>query len=341
MSKRDQRDPYAFEKPIKELEEKIKELEDFARSKQVDLGEELTILRGRLLKLLRETYENLSPYERVMVARHPNRPQVPDYIQMVFHEYLELHGDRAFGDDKAMLTGFGRVEDHRVLIVGHRKGKTTKEKIAFNFGSAHPEGYRKALLKMKLAEKYGLPVVCLIDTPGAYPGVGAEERGVAQAIAVNLLEMARLRVPILCVVVGEGGSGGALGIGIGDRMAILENAYYSVITPEGCAAILWRDGSNAAEAAKALRLTAIDLKALGVVDDVIPEPLGGAHRDADAMAKIFKNWVVKSLDRLQGVPVRALLESRQERYRALGAYLEGGRLVGALHPESKEQAPVG
>ena len=327
VSKR-QQDPYLFEKPVLELEEKIKELEALAKAKSLNIGGEIATLRERLQALLRETFERISPYDRVMVARHPNRPQIQDYLEMIVQEFVELHGDRAFGDDKAMVTGFGRIDNHRVLIVGQRKGKSTKEKIANNFGSAHPEGYRKALLKMRMAEKFGLPIVSFIDTPGAYPGVGAEERGVAYTIAVNLLEMARLRVPVLCVVLGEGGSGGALGIGVGDRIGMLENAYYSVITPEGCAAILWRDAASAADAAKALRCTAKELKTLGVIDDIIPEPLGGAHRNPEEAGRNLKSWMLRTLEDFSTIPIAKIVEDRQERFRAIGTYLEGGRLIG-------------
>jgi acetyl-CoA carboxylase carboxyl transferase subunit alpha len=236
---------------------------------------------------------------------------------MLFEDFFEVHGDRAFADDQAMLTGFARLEGERVLVVGHRKGKTTREKIACNFGCAHPEGYRKALGKMKIAAKFGLPILALIDTPGAYPGVGAEERGQAHAIALNILEMSRLPTPIVCVVTGEGGSGGALGIGVGDIVAVLEHAYYSVISPEGCAAILWKSGDMAARAASALRLTARDLLRFGIIDEVIPEPLGGAHRDNARMGEILKGKLLEYLGRLKSVPIQELLERRYRKFRGM------------------------
>lgn len=271
---------------------------------------------------MRRTYSNLTPWETVLVARHPRRPVLPDYLDACVKDFCELHGDRCFGDDRAIMTGFGRIGGHKVLIVGHDKGRDTKEKIERHFGCAHPEGYRKALLKMKLAEKFKLPILCVIDTQGAYPGDKAEERGIAQAIAVNLMEMSRLRSPILCVVIGEGGSGGALGIGVGDRLGMFEHSYYSVITPEGCAAILWKTAAQAPHAAKALGLNAKTLKKLGLVDDILPEPMGGGHREPAAMFATFEKYVSEMLRELKRVRIDTLLRRRYERLRNLGRFFE-------------------
>jgi acetyl-CoA carboxylase carboxyl transferase subunit alpha len=311
--------PLAFERPILELEQKIDELRNIP---DVGLGGELKPLERRRDRLLKEIYENLTPWQTVMVARHSRRPQFSDYVSEICDEFVELHGDRLFGEDKAMSTGFARIGDRRFLVIGHRKGRDTKERIACNFGSAHPEGYRKALSKMKLAERFGLPIVTLINTPGAYPGVGAEERGQAWAIAENILEMCRLKVPTICIVIGEGGSGGALGIGVGDRVLMLQHAYYSVISPEGCASILWRDGSRAEAAAEALRLTSGDLMNLGVIDEVIPEPLGGAHRDPATMIATFKDTLVRHLDELTAMDTQERLDARYQRLRSMGNDLE-------------------
>jgi acetyl-CoA carboxylase carboxyl transferase subunit alpha len=258
----------------------------------------------------------------VQVSRHRDRPQTCDYIEMIFDEFVELHGDRTFGDDRAMLTGFGKLEQYKVLLVGHQKGRTLKERQECNFGCAHPEGYRKAVAKMKLAAKYRLPVICLVDTPGAFPGVGAEERGQAQIIATSMLEMARLPTPIICVVIGEGGSGGALGIGVGDKVAMLEHAYYSVISPEGCAGILWKSAKYAEQAAEALRMTSKDLLSLGVIDDVIEEPLGGAHRDLHQAAARLKMYLIKAIRELSAQPTDSLLASRYQKFRRIGVFLE-------------------
>lgn len=306
-----------FERPILDLEHKIEELKNLAATTGMDLNGEIQPLNERCAKLLQDTYDSLEPWQAVAVARHPERPLVDDYIGMLFEGFFELSGDRAFADDRAIVTGFGNLEGRRVLLVGHRKGSTTAEKIASHFGCAHPEGYRKALLKMKLAEKYGIPIVTLIDTPGAYPGIGAEERGQAYAIAKNIFEMSRLRTPVVCVVTGEGGSGGALGIGVGDVVCVLQYAYYSVISPEGCAAIMWKDGAMAPRAAEALKLTARHLEGFGIIDEVVPEPLGGAHRDHPEMGRILRDRLVHHLETLDAVPMDELLQRRYDKFRAM------------------------
>jgi acetyl-CoA carboxylase carboxyl transferase subunit alpha len=308
-----------FEKPIIALEKQIAELVNLQETKGADYAAEINGLRQNLTALLKKTYQNLSAWETVQVARHPSRPQTRDYIEMIVKDFDEVHGDRTFGDDKTIVTGMGRIGGHKAMIVGHHKGRDTKEKIACNFGCAHPEGYRKALQKMEFAEKFGLPIVTFIDTPGAYPGIGSEERGVAEAIAVNLREMSRLKVPIVCIVIGEGGSGGALGIGVGDRLAMMQYAWYSVISPEGCSGILWKGGENAAQAAEALKLTSKHLKELGVIDEVIEEPLGAAHRNARAAADNLEKYIDKSLRELKRMPVEKLVDKRYERLRKLGS----------------------
>ena len=306
-----------FETPILELEQQIEELQR-ADNKQ----DELRQLRRQWADLTKDVYTNLSPWQRVQVARHPRRPHTTDYISLAFDEFVELHGDRHFGDDRAMLTGFAKLGEFKVLVVGHQKGRTVKERAACYFGCAHPEGYRKALLKIKLAAKFNIPVVCFIDTPGAYPGIGAEERGQAEAIATNMFEMSRVETPIVCVVIGEGGSGGALGIGVGDRVAVLEHAYYSVISPEGCAGILWKSHAHAEKAANALRFTSKDLLGLGVIDEIIPEPLGAAHRDHHQTAANVKRFLLQSLRDLVGTETEVLLQHRYEKFRSMGQFLE-------------------
>jgi acetyl-CoA carboxylase carboxyl transferase subunit alpha len=315
----------AFEKPLSKLEEQIQELEALQESKGIDYSKELRQLRSNYTSMLRKTYDNLSAWETVLVARHPQRPLFKDYVELICREFREIHGDRHFGDDPAIKCGLARVGGQRVMLIGHHKGKDTKEKVQCYFGMAHPEGYRKALRAMKLAEKFGLPVVTLIDTAGAYPGIGAEERGQAEAIARNLMEMSRLKTPIVSVVTGEGGSGGALGIGVADRVAMMEHAWYSVISPEGCSGILWKGSDNAADAAAALKLTSKDLKRLGIIDAVIPEPLGGAHRDPHTAAHNLEQYISKTLRELKRFKVENLVERRYEKFRAMGEYLETAR----------------
>jgi len=311
---------YDFERPILEIEKEIRELTENAASGQVDISVRLERLEKRRDRLLDKTFRNLTAYQRVKLARHPLRPQPIDYVKALFTDFVELHGDRRFGDDAAVLTGPARLGEERVMLIAQRKGKETREKMAANFGMMQPEGYRKALLKMKLAEKFGLPVICLIDTPGAAPAVGAEERGQAMAIAENIFTMSGLGVPIIVVVTGEGCSGGALGIGVGDRFGMLENAYYSVISPEGCAAILWKDGDKAPEAADAMKLTAQDMLDAGIIDAIIPEPLGGAHRDPSVAARNLGQYLTGALQELKQKPTDQLLEERYQHYRCLGVY---------------------
>ena len=313
--------PLPFETDIHEVEAALARLE--AAPDAPGAAESTRRMRRELANLKRERYANLSAWETVLVSRHPDRPQTMDYAGMILDEFVELHGDRAFGDDRAVRTGFARLGDYKVLLVGHQKGRTTAERTQCFFGCAHPEGYRKALRAMKLAAKYRVPVVCLIDTPGAFPGIGAEERGQAQLIATSILEMSRLPTPVVCVVIGEGGSGGALGIGVGDRVAMLQHAYYSVISPEGCAGILWKVATEATkpQAAAALRLTAADLLKLGVIDHVIAEPLGGAHRSPREAGAALKTYLTRQLRELTGLPVDQLVSRRYDRFRGIGQYV--------------------
>ena len=314
----------AFERPLLALEQKIQELRSLAVNTHLDLGAEVVKLEERLEKQTEEVYSKLTPWERVNVARHANRPLTSDYIEKMLDDFVELHGDRVFGDDRAIVTGLATMAGRQFMLVGHRKGKTVKDRLACNFGCAHPEGYRKALAKMKLAEKLGIPIVTLINTPGAYPGIGAEERGQAGAIARNILEMFSLTVPIVTVVIGEGGSGGALGIGIGDRVGMLENSYYSVISPEGCAAILWKSGEKTPEAAESLGLTSEHLLKLGLVDEVIPEPLGGAHRDVSAAVSNLRTQLLAWMEELDPLSRADLLEQRFQKFRGMGMPLGSG-----------------
>lgn len=311
-----------FEQPILELEARRRALEQLS-ARTLEQDDELRKLRREVAETTRQVYANLTPWQIVQVARHKDRPYTSDYLSLVFEEFVELHGDRRFGDDRAILTGWARLDQHKVLVVGHQKGRTYRERSACYFGCAHPEGYRKAILKMQMAEKYGLPVICLIDTPGAYPGIGAEERGQSQAIAENMYEMSRLRTPIICIVIGEGGSGGALGIGVGDRVAVMQYSYYSVISPEGCAGILWKSAAYAERAATALKFTSPDLLRLGVVDHVIEEPLGGAHRDHHQTAMRVKQFLLRTLRELTAKSLDQLLDGRYEKFRRMGAFLEG------------------
>lgn len=310
-----------FESNIAVLEERIAQLE-----RQTDRTEEIETemrsLRLDLVKQLRETYGSLNAWQTVQVSRHKNRPYTRDYLNLAFDEFVELHGDKFFGDDRAMLSGFAKLDRFKVMVLGHQKGRTYKERAACHFGCAHPEGYRKAMVKMRLAEKYKLPLICFIDTPGAYPGIGAEERGQAQVIAESMFKMSTLKTPIICIVIGEGGSGGALGIGVGDRVAVMQHAYYSVISPEGCAGILWKSHEHAPKAAAALRFTSGDLKRLGVVDDVLEEPLGGAHRDHHQMATRLKTYLSRTLTELEQVPIDELVDQRYEKFRHIGQFLE-------------------
>ena len=313
-----------FEKPIFELERKIEELKKFTSSENIDLRSEITRLGQKLDALKHEIYENLTPWQRVQIARHPQRPYTLDYIDMLMKDFTQLHGDRRFSDDKAMVCGFAKLDEHKILIIGHQKGRDTNENLMRNFGSANPEGYRKAMRLMRLAEKFQTPIVTFIDTPGAYPGIGAEERGQAEAIAYNLREMTSVRVPIIVIVIGEGGSGGALGIGVGDKICVMKNAYYSVISPEGCAAILWKDRAKSDEAARALKLTAADLLELKIIDKIIPEPLGGAHRDPEKAAQDIKATILESLNELSNMDTNQMVQARYDKFRNMGKVEEAG-----------------
>lgn len=309
-----------FEKPLHRIQIEIEELEARQGEDSRDFSEDIRELRSRLNQMTKRLYSHLTAWETVMVARHPQRPLLPDYIGKVVRDFCEIHGDRLYGDDKAIVTGFGRIGPHKVMVIGQNKGRDTAERIRCNFGCAHPEGYRKSLRAMRLAEKFNLPVVCLIDTQGAFPGIGSEERGISSAIAVNLMEMARLKTPIVCTVIGEGGSGGALGIGVGDRVSMFENSFYSVISPEGCAAILWRTGEQRKLAAESLRLTARDLSKLGIIDTVLAEPLGGAHRDPDAAAATLEKYLTDSLRELKRYKIDTVLRKRYERIRGTASF---------------------
>jgi acetyl-CoA carboxylase carboxyl transferase subunit alpha len=311
-----------FERPIAELEGKIEDLRRLSELQQVDFSEEILLLEKKAAALCEEVFSRLTPWQRCQIARHPNRPYTLDYIRMLMTDFIELHGDRAFGDDKAIVGGLARLDGMPVVVIGHQKGRDTKEKIARNFAMANPEGYRKALRLMKLAERFRKPVVTLVDTPGAYPGIGAEERGQAEAIAYNLREMSELRTPIVVVVTGEGGSGGALGIAVGDSILMLEYAIYSVISPEGCASILWRSPTKAPDAADALGLTAETLKRLNLIDEIVPEPMGGAHRNPEEMAATLKGYLLKELSRLGQASPDELLEARYEKFRRMGVFEE-------------------
>jgi acetyl-CoA carboxylase carboxyl transferase subunit alpha len=318
----------AFEAPIYEMEARLSDMEaQYAKNRSsgdtTKIAEQIRRLRRELAALKREIYSHLDPWQIVQVSRHQERPQTRDYIELLFDQFIELHGDRAIGDDKAIVTGLAHLDEQKVMFIGHQKGKNLAERTACHFGCAHPEGYRKALVKMRLAEKYRLPIITFIDTPGAYPGITAEERGQAAVIAENLMAMSQIRSPIVSVVIGEGGSGGALGIGIGDRLGMLEFSYYSVITPEGCASILWKGSEHAPKAAASLKMTSRDLLRFGIIDEVIPEPLGGAHRDHREAAANIKSFLLHALRQLKDFTVDELLEHRYGKYRKIGAFVEG------------------
>jgi len=314
-----------FEMPIVELEERIQTLQDSAAVRGMDVSDEIARLRSKANKLGKEIFSKLEPWQRVQLARHPRRPTTNDYIQYIFDDFVELHGDRMFRDDEAIVAGMAGLGERKIMILGHQKGRDTKSNIRRNFGMAHPEGYRKCLRLMEMAVRFERPIVTFIDTPGAYPGVGAEERGQAEAIARNLREMSDMPVPIICVVTGEGGSGGALALGVGDRIFMLENSIYSVISPEGCAAILWRDGSKSKEAAKNMKLTAADALDLGVIDLIIEEPIGGAHRDHKAMSLGIKGVLLDTLAELENIPPGKLVDQRLQKFLNIGVFEESGR----------------
>ena len=312
--------PLDFEKPIVELEQKLGELRGHSRENNVNLDPEVRRMEAKIEEMKKNVYSNLTAWQRVQIARHTARPFTLDYFQLSFTDFVELHGDRRFADDASMPAGLATIGRHRCAVAGQQKGRDTKENIHRNFGCANPEGYRKAMRLMRMAEKFGMPFVSLIDTPGAYPGIGAEERHIAEAIAANIRDMMTLRTPTVAIVIGEGGSGGALGIGVSDRVLMLENAYYSVISPEGCAAILWKHRKHAPEAAEALKLTAKDLKELKLVDDVIPEPLGGAHQDQEAAICNVRNAIIRHLDDIVKIPMDQLLEERYQKFRRMGFF---------------------
>lgn len=314
-----------FEKSIRDLESQLEELLESSRKSDVDprrVSTAAKVIEAEIETAKREIYSNLTPWQKIQISRHPNRPYTLDFVERVFDDFEELHGDRTFGEDSAMVGGPAKLDGRSIMVVGQQKGRDTEENLKRNFGCPNPEGYRKALRLMKMAEKFSMPVVSLIDTPGAYPGIGAEERHVAEAIAVNIKEMAALQVPVVAIIIGEGGSGGALGIAVADRVLIFENAYYSVISPEGCAAILWKDRKYASDAASALRLSPQDLLELGVVDGVLPEPLGGAHRDWDSTAESLREALRLALDELRGLAPEKLLETRYAKYRDMGVFSE-------------------
>jgi acetyl-CoA carboxylase carboxyl transferase subunit alpha len=328
-----------FEAPIYEMEARLAEMEaSYAKNRaggeSTGVAEQIRRLRRELANLKRTIFGSLEPWQTVRVSRHPQRPQTRDYLELIFDQFVELHGDRALGDDQAIVTGFGHLGDTKVMFIGHQKGKNLAERTASNFGCAHPEGYRKALVKMRLAAKFHLPIITFIDTPGAYPGIAAEERGQALIIAENLLWMSQLDTPIISIVIGEGGSGGALGIGIGDRLAMLEHTYYSVISPEGCATILWKASEHAPKAAEALKLTSRDLLRFGVIDEIIPEPPGGAHRDHREAASNLKSFLIRALRELSDQPAQQRLQRRYEKFRRMGSFVEGGQRLNGQAPQT-------
>ena len=323
-----------FERPVTRLQRQIGELEAAQAEHGRDYASDIRQLRGQYVSLLRKTYSQLTPWETVQVARHPARPLGGDYLRMIVKNFVELHGDRRYADDKALKGGLGRIGTEKVMVLAQHKGRDTKEKIACNFGMMHPEGYRKADRLLKMAEKFHLPVVTLMDTAGAYPGIGSEERGIAEAIAHTQMLMSRLRTPIICTVIGEGGSGGAIGLGVGDRMAMMEFAYYSVISPEGCAAILWRTGEKAPEAAEAMKITSRKLKELDVIDDVVPEPLGGAHRSPTEAARNLEHHIVTQIRELRHLDSEQLVKQRYDRWRRMGSFVDLSLQTASQHARS-------
>lgn len=315
--------PYIdFEKPIVELEKKIADMEEFSKVEEIELSGEIDALQAKLQKLQKSIFSNLTRWQRYQLARHPRRPYTLDYIKMITGDFVELHGDRYFADDKAIVGGFARLDGQPIMILGQQKGRDTKAKLYRNFGMANPEGYRKALRLMQMAAKFNRPIVIMIDTPGAFPGIGAEERGQAESIARNLREMTMLAIPVIIIIIGEGASGGALGIGLGDRIFMMEYSWYSVISPEGCAAILWRDAAKAPEASEAMKLTAEDVMKLGLIDGIIPEPEGGAHRDPERAASKVKDYIIRSLQELKGLEPEKMIRQRIEKYRQMGVFSE-------------------
>ena len=326
-----------FEEPIQELDQRIQELKRCSAQDHIDLKKEIKDLESKQKDLIQQVYSNLTAWDRVRIARHQDRPVAADYIRLMIEDFAELHGDRAYGDDRSIIAGLGRINGSRIALIAQQKGRNTKEKLEANFGMPHPEGLRKAKRVMLLAEKYGLPVVTLIDTPGAYPGIGAEERGISFAIADNLFQMAKLRVPIVSAVIGEGCSGGALAVGVPNLIAMMEYAYYAVISPEGCAAILWRSGDEAPQAAETMKLTARDMQELGVADQIVNEPKGGAHRDPKKAAKALSRSIIKMLGQLDGVPSDELVEQRYQKYRKIGVFFDGGKLVSCLRRGTKRK----
>ncbi|MDR3108489.1 MAG: acetyl-CoA carboxylase carboxyltransferase subunit alpha [Planctomycetaceae bacterium] len=310
----------SFEKPVYELEEQLELLKN--NNSTPEVKDEIRRLRQGVMDLLKQIYATLTPWQTIEVARHADRPQTMDYVEMIFDEFIELHGDKFFGDDPAIRVGWAKMDEYKVMVIGHQKGRNTKERVACHYGSAHPEGYRKAMAKMKLAAKFGLPVICLIDTPGAYPGIAAEERGQSRVIAEAMFEMSVLPTPIICVVIGEGGSGGALGIGVGDKVAMMEHSYYSVISPEGCAGILWKGHEHKDKAAAALKMRSKDLLGFGVIEEVIEEPIGGSHRDPHLAALRLKHYLRNQLKELIKTPTDQLLKERYERFRKFGVFTE-------------------
>ncbi|WP_342525108.1 acetyl-CoA carboxylase carboxyl transferase subunit alpha [Chryseomicrobium sp. FSL W7-1435] len=309
-----------FEEPIEKLQNKIEELKNYTKDADVDLTDEISTLEARLEQLREEVYTNIQPWDRVQIARHPERPTTYDYIESIMEDFIELHGDRSYGDDAAIVGGIGTINGNPVTLIGHQRGRDTKENVRRNFGMPHPEGYRKALRLMKQAEQFGRPVICLIDTKGAYPGKAAEERGQSEAIARNLIEMANLKVPVVSIIIGEGGSGGALALGVGNHVHMLENSTYSVISPEGAASILWKDASLAKKAAESMKITAPDLQEMGIIDDIIPEVKGGAHHDKPMQADYVKQTIVESLRSLTALSQEQLIQQRYEKFAQMGSF---------------------